>query len=281
MRCGSRLDRFATALLIVSVGIVVSGTKACQEDYDFASQSNARPDTTASATPSATGEATETATATPTGGTPVSTGTTTPSPTPLDEDDGDETAKSENVFTELSKLGENSESLRGAGAAAAAVAGASAAGSAGGNWLGGAFTKEGETWQDSDNDGYSDAFERAQDSDPSNAVDVPKFTPTTSLNQRINKNDVEIAREADEDSVDTDGDTISDDVETQRGMDPQTNDSDKDGLTDERELIVGTNPLKIDSDGDGVSDGREYDSGADPTLADLPKPASQQRDQEP
>jgi hypothetical protein len=64
-------------------------------------------------------------------------------------------------------------------------------------------------------------------------------------------------------------------------MDPQTNDSDKDGLTDERELIVGTNPLKIDSDGDGVSDGREYDSGADPTLADLPKPSSQQRDQEP
>lgn len=49
----------------------------------------------------------------------------------------------------------------------------------------------------------------------------------------------------------------------------QTVDSDGDGLSDERERALGTDPEKADSDGDGLDDGAEVDQyGTDPTSAD-------------
>jgi hypothetical protein len=255
--------------------VLVSGTKACQEDYDFASQANV-PGTGTPAS-SQTPTPTTTATITPTGSiTPVGTGTATATPTGTDAaDSGDEETQQvgagDDLFNELSALSESKSGSGATGAGAAAVAGAK-----GQNWLGSAFSKDSEAWTDSDGDGFSDAMEEEHQSDPRSATSAPKLESNTKLEDRIRQQEVE--QEADrlgdearsagdeEEESDTDGDGVPNGVEEQRGMNPGAADSDQDGVRDDRELVLGTNPLKVDSDADGVSDMREYTSGTDPTI---------------
>ena len=59
------------------------------------------------------------------------------------------------------------------------------------------------------------------------------------------------------DSVDTDGDGLTDSQEALYGSDPLLADSDSDGLTDAQEKLLGTRPKNSDTDGDGLSDGVE------------------------
>ena len=77
------------------------------------------------------------------------------------------------------------------------------------------------------------------------------------------------------DSLDSDGDGLSDVLEVAVGTNPLDVDSDNDSLTDYQEVawddddtaynaILDTNPLNPDSDGDGVIDGTESLVGTDP-----------------
>lgn len=281
MKFGSRLERCATALLIVGAGVLVSGTKACQEDYDFASQANVAGTGTAVNTLTATFTSSPTVTATGSI-TPVGSATNTPQATgtSTEDDGGDETegvAAEDDLFNELSALSEGKSSGGAAGPDARAGVAAKSE-----NWLGAAFSKDSEgSWRDADGDGFSDAMEEEHQSDPRNATSAPKLANTSRLEDRIRQQEVE--QEADrlgdesrsgdgaDENADTDGDGIPDDIEEKRGMDPNTGDSDQDGLRDDRELVLGSNPLRVDSDGDGVSDMREYVSGTDPTV---PEPKS-------
>ena len=67
------------------------------------------------------------------------------------------------------------------------------------------------------------------------------------------------------DSVDTDGDGLTDTAEEALGTDPLNADTDGDGLNDGDEVNqYGTDPLNADTDGDGLNDGDEVAAGSDP-----------------
>ncbi|WP_166727515.1 YSIRK-type signal peptide-containing protein, partial [Streptococcus pseudopneumoniae] len=69
-------------------------------------------------------------------------------------------------------------------------------------------------------------------------------------------------------TVDTDGDGLTDKQEVDKGTDPLKQDTDGDGLTDKQEIDKGTDPLKQDTDGDGLTDKQEIDKGTDPLKQD-------------
>lgn len=288
MKFGSRLERFASVLLVMATGVLVSGTKACQEDYDFASQSNlpsatGTPVSSATFTPTITGTVTITGsiTETPVGSvTPSGSSTATPTVTPVESDDQETqgAAGGDDLFSELSALSEGKSSAGAAGAQRAAARSDSAVRAHGENWLGTAFSKDQEgAWNDQDGDGYSDSLEEEVGTNPQDASSSPKVA-STKLEARIRPQEVEQeadrrgddSRAADGDEVapDSDVDGIPDEVENQRGTNPNAIDSDGDGLRDDREIVLGTNPLRTDSDGDGISDAREYADGSDPTIPD-------------
>jgi hypothetical protein len=258
------LDRCASAILVLSVGVVVSGTKACQEDYEVGVQA---------AVPTGT----VTATVTPTSGANTSSSNTSASSSSVsssaaqssdDEATADGVSGEDDLFQELSKLGANTERVGAAAGGAAGVAGGAAGSVKGANWLGDAFSKDEDgSWQDADGDGFGDTLEEDSGSDPNNVSQFPRGAVVTRLAERVPADALtaEALKEAG-DIVDSDRDGVSDETEEKRGMNPQSVDSDGDGLQDNRELAVGSNPLRIDSDGDGVSDGREYDLGADPAI---------------
>ncbi|MBF9684968.1 YSIRK-type signal peptide-containing protein, partial [Streptococcus pseudopneumoniae] len=64
-------------------------------------------------------------------------------------------------------------------------------------------------------------------------------------------------------TVDTDGDGLTDKQEIDKGTDPLKQDTDGDGLTDKQEIDKGTDPLKPATDGDGFPDVVEEDAGSD------------------
>jgi hypothetical protein len=264
MRLRSGLDRLATAVLLVSLGVVVSGTKACQTDYEFGTQAKV-PTGTATSTPTSTDngnlQPTATPTITPTGGIA---GTAVPTATPTETADAEEATAEDDLFNQLSKLGAAAER-------SAAVGGA--AGVSGGvvkpeNWLGEAFSKDGDgSWQDSDGDGFSDSLEEQYETDSNSAGSAPRTALVTRLAARVGRDALTDEASTDPDAVaDADLDGVRDDIEEKRGMNPRSPDSDNDGLSDSRELAYGANPLQVDSDGDGVADGREVEFGADPTV---------------
>jgi hypothetical protein len=265
MWCGSRLDKFASALVVLSVGVLVSGTKACQEDYQFAAQSTVTPTTTETPEGTLTGSPTVTGSVTA-----VATATGTVTVAPTETEDTEVASGDDDLFQELSALGSKSEG------GAAGVVGAGS-GAKINNWLGEAFTKDDGSWQDADADGFSDAMEKDNESDSQNADSTPHEPGNTKLEERISSQDVELETrrlteeskgDGEEGNVDTDSDGIPDEVEKQRGMNSSAVDSDSDGLRDDRELVLGTNPLRPDSDGDGISDNREYMLGLDPTISE-------------
>ncbi|WP_458208909.1 hypothetical protein [Haladaptatus sp. NG-SE-30] len=70
-------------------------------------------------------------------------------------------------------------------------------------------------------------------------------------------------------SVDTDGDGLSDAEEEQMGTDPKEEDTDDDGLEDGREVMeLSSDPTKPDTDADGLEDGLELTIGTDFKSAD-------------
>jgi len=66
-------------------------------------------------------------------------------------------------------------------------------------------------------------------------------------------------------TVDTDGDGLTDSEEEDAGTDPSLTDTDADGLGDREEVqVYGTDPLDSDTDGDTYSDGDEVSAGYNP-----------------
>ncbi len=268
MRLGSSLDRFATAVLVVCLGVVVSGTKACQTDYDFGTQAKV-PNSTVTATTTSAGDGTAVTTGT-VSSTPTSTsigdtsGTAVPGATATATATAEAVNVEQDLFNELSKIGAATE---------AASKGVGVAGTTGGvfkpeNWLGDAFSKDdNDSWIDSDGDGFSDTLEEQHGTDLNSASSAPRSVLVTRLAARIGVEVLPDESFPESDAVsDADLDGVSDQIEEKRGMNPGSADSDNDGLTDAKELSLGTNPMQIDSDEDGISDGLEYEFGADPKV---------------
>ncbi len=210
MRDKTFLERLSGGLLLVSLGVMVSGTKACQEDYDFASQVATTPQPTATDTPTIT----PTDSPTPkSSATPRSEPTSAQSPVAT-SGAGDDTG----LFDELSALSNKSTtSAKTAAVSGAASVGASATDTASGNWLGGAFTDDGiQNWEDSDGDGFSDDLEEQAGSDAYDAGSEPRGVVRTRLADRIG-------------AKDGDMDGLSSEEEAQRATNPAVADTDQDG----------------------------------------------------
>jgi len=291
MRKQSLIDRIGGGLLVLSLGFLVSGTDACQENYDFAAQTSFTPVPSSTATPSVTPTGTITSTITPA---PAESGTPSPvTPTVGASPTSEEALGDPSLFTELSALSVDRDDVAGA------VLGSGS--SQGGNWLGKAYSNQGsDSWLDSDGDGYSDTLEDEEGTDSRDSGSAPLDVITTRFGARLQGSDEDLdglsVKEerqrntdpsmADSDGdgrgdgaevasggdplaskdtyTDSDGDGLSDEVEKTIKTDPNKSDSDGDGLRDDRELVFGANPLVSDSDLDGISDGKEAELGSDP-----------------
>ena len=116
---------------------------------------------------------------------------------------------------------------------------------------------------DDDGDGWSDAIEESEGTNPLDASDKPLDTDGDGVrNSQDTDDDNDGVLDSQDDfpldsteSVDTDGDGIG------NNTDP---DDDDDGLSDLEEAEIGTNPLVSDTDGDGVND-LEDDYPLDPS----------------
>ncbi|MCB1098452.1 MAG: hypothetical protein KDN22_22965, partial [Verrucomicrobiae bacterium] len=133
------------------------------------------------------------------------------------------------------------------------------------------------SWEDNDEDGLPDVWEREHSLNllANDSMDDPDGDGLTNLEEFVVRTDPRIS--------DTDGDGALDGVETStgiwtsssdRGTDPFNADTDEDGLPDGVEnmelpfrdlLQTGTDPNLRDTDGDGFSDKEEIDAGSDPT----------------
>lgn len=287
-------DRILVSLSIVAMGLLLSGTERCTEDYDLGSRSSVP-----TATPTGDdGDDDDTITRTPT---PTATGsmtmTSTPTPTETEEEDGEaeeftgETATS-SLFTQLSLIKETPAAVGSKGPPGRADDGRPE------NWLGKIGSQQ---FEDSDRDGFSDDLEESAGSDPQDATSVPP-RPSSSLGERLRGHDSDLDGLSDERETvlgtdpaipDTDGDGFFDGVEVILGTDPLQSassperaepsrdgyyppaglaaagpDADGDGLIDEFEIAIGSNPISVDTDGDGIADGKEIALGSDPVRAE-------------
>lgn len=308
MAKSSVIDRIAASMVFLSLAVVVSGTKACQENYDFASQTSITPGAVDTATVTPTG--TDTITPVTTGTvTPGTTGTTTPTvaSTVTAQATGvadEEAIGDSDIFSELSAL--SNKTGNGKEAAQTGSQG-SDTGSSDNNWLGDSFKKpENADWKDSDGDGFADELEERKGGDMADAAVVPQNIFSTNYASRVAAVDSDqdgmadgreekfgsnpMNPDTDDDGrpdgievlsggnptqegdsyTDSDGDGLSDSYEREHGMNPTAADTDSDGLRDDREIILGANPVRIDSDGDGISDGVEVQYGADPIVQEVP-----------
>ena len=294
-----KLKQLSFLFTILFFGVVLSGTKACQEDYFFATQTTGVTDPDANdgdGTPTATPTVTRTGTTTPTP-TPSRTATTAPTtsvvptatvgptvsvvptatvktaalvsgfsfksdlPDATKEDLADKEKKTEETNNSSSVSGAETETVKPS------------------NWLGTAFSKEGK-FIDSDGDGFADEYELAKGSNPKNRNSVPDISSLGKFDDRVFRNDVDKdgctdtietgsnrdPLTANEDISDSDGDCLSDEFETANNLGQAKADSDGDGLDDGAEVGYGTNPYVKDTDGDGISDGVEVREGKDPLV---------------
>jgi hypothetical protein len=298
MRDKTFIEKLSGGLLLVSLGVMVSGTKACQEDYDFASQVATTPIPSATITPTTTPTDTPTPRASATSRAEPTEATTPVATSGAGDDTG--------LFDELSALGNKSTtSAKAAAVSGAASVGGGAGDATSGNWLGGAFSDDGiQNWEDSDGDGFSDDLEEQVGSDAYDSGAEPRGVVKTRLADRIGAKDVDMdglsseeeaqrgtnpaLADSDQDGkpdgaevlsggdplaagdsyADTDGDGLSDEYERSKGLAIAAKDSDRDGVSDDREMVLSTHPLNPDSDGDGISDGRENTLGSDPLTPD-------------
>ena len=300
----SALERVAASIALVSIAVAVTGTKACQENYQVGAQASITRSPTSTTTPAATATGTITIT-------PAATGSVEPTEvaaTPTNDvtagdvavDVGDGCGSADDgLLQELSVLGEKGDDDN------VVARNGSAGGSASkgdGNWLGKGF--DGSQWDDSDGDGFSNSREERAGSDSNDANSVPTDVDKGQLDARLRQLDQDMDGLLNEDEakrgtnpnlsdsdgdgksdgaevlsgagpldpsalyVDADGDGLSNSFEESKGLNPNSNDSDGDGLRDDLELVAGSNPSRIDSDGDGISDGKEYDLNTDPLLGE-------------
>lgn len=288
---------------LVSAGLLLSGTKACQEDYDLGSRSSARETETPTPTPTETDDGTgeETPTPTPSSavtGTATPVGSVTPTATP------DTSTAFLGALAAVAKSYSGKEDDLESGSAAKPQGGDGDRASLGGNWLGRSYIKDGvEDLADSDGDGYSDDLEGVAGTDsgdeysqpsPGSSVLSNRFRGVdddydglsnfdeAKLGTNPNRADTdedgvrdgaEFASESDPSDpgsmpVDSDGDGLSDTYEEGIGTNRFVSDSDNDKLVDSIEVAIGGNPLMADSDGDGIFDGREYQVGSDLLVKD-------------
>jgi len=291
------LSRLLMGLVVISIALIVSGTNACRENYNFASQTTLAP--TSSETPSET--VTTTATTTPSG-------TATEPPEP--DDEPTETPTSSPTPTATPKKG---KAMVGAGLLQSLQSlsemqtdSAPAAANPGSNWLGHIYDKQelSGVSADSDGDGFTDELEGDSGSDPSDMQSVPAQPPATRLAARLLGSDddadgvlneeeakagtspnnpdsdgdgsndgAEILSETDPSSrasraLDSDGDGLSNDFESEQDLNWQNPDTDGDRLRDDIELAIGCDPRDNDSDRDGILDGKEVELGSDPLIAE-------------
>lgn len=291
---------------LCSMAVVISGTRACQEDYEVGGQTkgfNPTPSNsnTPTETPTPDGSASPTATATLSlSPTATATATGSPSPSPTDG----EPAAFRKVLTQLDKEATPSEQGEsGAEGRSNGSPGTIASGSGGANWLGEAFVAR--VGPDSDGDGFTDEAEAEYGSNPQSGGNAPGFTCASLLRERLAGVDDdgdgltrgdEMRSGTNPGEADSDGDGCADGAEVwsgsspvdpkslptsrggfclgdtaklQRGLSTEVDDTDADGLVDWLELALGTDPRSADSDGDGIYDGKEVTLGCDPLRRDF------------
>jgi hypothetical protein len=286
------------ALAVVSLGLVVTGTKACREDYDLGS--NVRyGDTDGTPTPTPTDETDDetgdelvTPTPTPTTSptpTPTATATATPTATPIPTATAVETL----TFELRSSISNTTRSLledvaEEVDARAGLLVGVGEEGEASANWLGelGQNTTVSDgpasSLVDTDSDGFSDKAEIDIGTDPYSPDSYPQLFPGSDWAARMagSDDDVDGIQIADERLLgldpalfDTDGDGCGDGAEILSGSNPldaldSPIDSDADCLSDEYEQKIGTLSGSRDSDKDGLEDAQEFVFGTNPLLPD-------------
>jgi hypothetical protein len=274
----------AYTLALGSMAMVISGTRACQEDYDLAGQTNIVATPTSTTAP--------TLTATPTG---------SPSPTPTETPSVDESPTPEPEQEPLVGILDEATLESADGHAEDPAAEPRAAASQ--NWLGSAFVAK--VGLDSDGDGFTDEAENEYLSDPHNAKVTPAYSCASLLRDRLAGadddgdglvNGDEQRRGTDAADGDSDGDGCADGAEVwsqsspldgtslpasaaghclsdafkgEKGLTVGVDDADSDGLVDSVELAIGSDPTSADSDGDGIYDGREVQIGCDPLRRDF------------
>ena len=300
-------SRLPALLVVITSALLLSGTRACQEDYDIASQSTvptAEPtddgvQPVGTRTPTSTSTPTETPTLEPSS-TPTVGGTTTPTPTETSE------VVSAALLRDLGGLSGQSVQNPTPNIAANNVVSLNSAAGEGRtyveNWLGKIYSDK--VTRDSDGDGFSDALEVDFETDPRNKDSQPP-APVTLLDARLAATDADLdglTQEVERDlgldpartDTDADGfsdgaevaslsdprdrrsvprpdadrDGLSDAVEAKNHTNPNLADTDGDGASDAVEIAVGSNPLSLDSDGDGILDGKEIELGSDPLVAE-------------
>lgn len=255
MRTRSIAEKLCFSISLIGFGLALSGTKACQEDYNFAAQSNITPSATES--PTATednGITTLTPTPTTTGSQPSVTPTsvTTPTVTPT-------ISTQAGLLDALRAVGTNTALDHTSDTNKTTNPYAEALRNKPENWLGTAFAHNPPAAIiDSDRDGYTDWLEDIMGSNPGDLISVPPY-PVTHLKERIGLTSQEA-----EDRLHI--------FEQTMPAESRNLDTDGDGLRDNLEIAIGSGPNKQDSDGDGILDGKEFDLGSDPV-----KPEAQQR----
>lgn len=286
-------ERVAAMLAVLSIGLVVSGTKACQEDYDLGSQANLNETPTAAPTDDGgDGGDDDTITPTPFGTVdpdPEPTETPVPEPTATLSMSGALSGASSGsagseVLQELQNLSEK-DTVSGSSAASPRAAKSS-------NWLGDNFGKDNgenqDPYTDSDGDGFTDKFEGDAGFDPNDPSSVPPAPPRNLMarlkgidsdadglgdNEDPNPSNPDTdgdgrpdgaevlsggnARDQGDTYADDDGDGLSNGFEENRGSDSQNKDTDGDGLNDAEEQVFGSNATNPDTDADGILDGAE------------------------
>jgi hypothetical protein len=116
---------------------------------------------------------------------------------------------------------------------------------------------------DSDNDGWSDHYEKKLGADPKDSNNAPDPLADIDLDGLVNEKERDWG--TDPTDPDTDNDNLSDNQEvTWKKSDPRDADTDNDGLNDYNEVLNDTNPRLPDSDGDGWLDKAEIDAASDP-----------------
>lgn len=294
-------------LLFFSI-IVLSGTKACQEDYDLGSQTTlvGTPTATPTATATGTDEGIKTftpaATATSSGSpapTPVLTPTIIPTPAATTATVVSAALSVRSMLGEVgSSAGQKEVKARMGDVSSGKVREDQ-------NWLGRAYIDDGEasgSWVDSDDDGFSDELEarlaqegvefilpesRLADRVEVYDQDLDGFEDKKEIEQGLNPNSSDTDLDGFLDGLevlagsrpldrsirpkDTDNDGAPDVLEESLGLSIMADDTDGDRLPDRMEIILSSDGASADTDGDGISDGKEVDLGSDPLISDFPE----------
>ena len=274
------IDRFFKSLfhvlVLLGVSLILTGTDACQEDYQLGSQSEVddeSDDETVNATQTAAAVATQTAAAVATQtAEAVATQTAAAAATQTAAPLATETAQA--IATETAEAAESPEpgitetedlsaaSLLKSLASLAPEKKADASktplpvvvgsgGSASGNnrnWLGNIYTDKPDKNLDSDNDGFTNLLERDLGLDADDSFSFPTKLVTHISVRLENYESLKALYLADP----VDG----------------SPDSDDDQLSDDLELAIGSNPSQADSDNDGVLDWKEFEIGSDPIVSE-------------